>query len=103
MTKTKLRLSTRRWLNKIKAGYVLELHHEQILELAGASWDRALEAKEAVDQDGAYIEDRFQQIRAHPAIDIQLRSTITYSRLMREIGLDLEPPPDRPARTPAQY
>jgi len=103
MTKTKLRLSTRRWINKIKGSYQLELHHEQILELAGSAWDRALEAKEAVDTDGAFFNDRFGQTRSHPGIDVELRSMTTYTRLMREIGLDLEPPNVKDSRPPRQY
>ena len=103
MTKTKLRLSTRRWINRIKGSYQLELHHEQILELAGGAWDRALEAKETVDSEGAFFYDRFQQRRSHPGIDVEMRAMVTYSRLMREIGLDLEMPNVKDSRPPRQY
>ncbi len=101
MSNAKLRLSTRRWINRIKKSFVLEEHHERTLELAGMAWDRALEAKEMVDRTAPYFMDRFKQLRSHPGIDIEMRAMTTFSKLMREIGLDLEAPPEN--RPPRQY
>lgn len=101
MAKTRLRLATRRWMNRIIATYVLDENHLRILELCGMAWDRALEAKETVDRQGPYFLDRFGQTRSHPGIDIEMRAMTVFVKTLREIGFDLEDAPE--SRLPRQY
>jgi phage terminase small subunit len=100
----KLKPATKKWVKRVKSGWELDEHHERLLILAAAAWDRATEAKVIIDEEGAIILDRFQQKKGHPAIEIERQSMITFSRLLRELGLDLTTPDDsRPPYRPGGY
>jgi hypothetical protein len=43
-----LKPKTRDWLNTVIAGYDLEEHHVRLLTLAFESWDRCVQAREAI-------------------------------------------------------
>lgn len=96
-----LKPATKRWVKKTQKDFVLESHHDRLLILAAAAWDRATEAKSIIDAEGAVILDRFKQQRPHPAISIERDSMLTFSKLLRELALDLEPPAE--SRPPRQY
>jgi len=89
-----LREETQAWFRLVLDGYDLEPHHVRLLMLAGEAWDRALEARETLEGEGAYYMDRFGQPRAHPAVGVERDSRIAFARLLRELDLDGEPAPD---------
>jgi hypothetical protein len=43
-----------------------EGHHERLLTLAGEAYDRAAEARETLERDGAFFNDRFGTPRPTP-------------------------------------
>ena len=96
-----LQPATKKWVKKIQKDYVLESQHNRLLILAAAAWDRAVEGKTIVDAEGAVILDRFGAKRSHPGIQIERDSMLTFSKLLRELALDLEPPAE--SRPPRQY
>ena len=67
----RLKLPTRKWINKVKSTWQLDDHHQRILILAGQAWDRAQDAKILVDTDGSTIKDRFGQMKPHPMIEVE--------------------------------
>jgi phage terminase small subunit len=87
-----LRPETGRWWSSVQAEFVLEPHHTRLLTMASESFDRAQEARERIAQDGAYVSDRFNQLRAHPAIAVERDCRIAFARLVRELDLDVDPP-----------
>jgi hypothetical protein len=72
----------------------LEPHHIKLLTAAAESWDRSIEARETVEREGAYVLDRFKQVRAHPAVGVEQNSKILFARMLRELCLDVEAPGD---------
>lgn len=94
-----LQPETQRWWRAVARVYSLEAHHLRLLTLAAEAWDRAQEARERIAADGAYLTDRFGQLRAHPAVAVERDSRIGFARLVRELDLDVDPPaePKRPA------
>ncbi len=91
-----LREGTRLWWRSVTSTYELEEHHVRLLTAAAEAWDRLQEARERVQADGAYLTDRFGQIRAHPALAVERDSRIAFARILRELDLDAEPPSSRP-------
>lgn len=91
-----LRAATAAWWKAVAAEYTLEPHHLRLLTLAAEAWDRCEEARETLAAEGAYFKDRFGQPKAHPALAVERDSRIAFARLLRELGLDLEPPESRP-------
>ncbi len=93
---THLQEATRAWWRDVVRDYLLEPHHLRLLTLAGESWDRCQQAREAVTKDGAYIRDRWGQLKAHPGIAVERDNKIAFARLIREIDLDCEGPAASP-------
>jgi P27 family predicted phage terminase small subunit len=95
-----LRPETARWFRAVLDGWELQDHHIRLLLIAAESWDRALEAREALDKEGLTFTDRFGAPHAHPAVKIERDARITFMRVLRELDLDIEPPPPPSGRRP---
>lgn len=91
-----LRPATRKWFTAVLADFDLDPHHVRLLTLAAEAWDRCQSAREIIDADGMTFHDRFGQPKARPEIAIERDSRIGFARLIRELGLDVEPPPEAP-------
>lgn len=96
-----LSAESKRWWRRIVADFDLEAHHLRLLQAACECWDRVLEARAAVDRDGAYYTDRFQQIKPHPGLAEERANKTLMARLLRELALDVEAPNDSLGRPPA--
>jgi phage terminase small subunit len=90
---------TRAWWRSVVEKYELEDHHLRLLTLAAESWDRCEAARKAIGEHGLTYLDRFNSPHARPEIAIERDSKIAFARLLRELDLDVEPPPaaSRPA------
>ena len=98
-----LSAAAKKWWDSVVAEYVLESHHLKLLEAAAGAWDRAEQARKLLKKDGLVVLDRFKQQKAHPASLIERDSKSLFSRLVRELGLDVEGPVDsRPPRLGGQ-
>lgn len=69
-----------------------ELEDEEIatLILALEAYDTAATARRRLARDGHYIEDRFGQLRPHPAVTVHRDALATWSRLLRQLGIPIE-------------
>jgi len=91
----RLRAPTRRWYEQVATDYVLEGHHLKLLELAGMAWDRGVTAEEALKAHGQVFEGKGGAPRARPEAGIARDAALTFARLIRELGLDVEAPNER--------
>lgn len=83
----------------IRGEWVLEDHHVHLLTHACEAFDRATEAREIVEAEGAVYEDRFGQPKDHPAVKIERDSRREFRKTLRELNLDDETVADaRPPR-----
>jgi P27 family predicted phage terminase small subunit len=87
-----LKPATRRWWASVVADYELEPHHIRLLTLAAESWDRCQQAREAIAEHGLTFTDRHGSPRARCEVAIERDSRIAFARLLRELGLDVQPP-----------
>jgi phage terminase small subunit len=87
-----LKAATRRWFAEIAREYRLEPHHTRLLTLAGEAWDRCEAAREVIDSQGVTYTDRFGAPRARPEVAIERDSRTAFSRLVRDLDLDFDPP-----------
>jgi len=100
MTKSKLTLKppkhlkpeTAKWWGVVVGEFELEPHHVRLLTLAAEAWDRCQQARQIIDKEGLTYEDRFDQPVSRPEVAIERDSRISFSRLLRELALDTEPP-----------
>jgi phage terminase small subunit len=67
--------------------------------MACEAHDRATEATETIEAEGAYYQDRFGCPKAHPAVAVERDARVLFARLVRELDLDGDVAPDpRPTR-----
>jgi hypothetical protein len=93
-----LNAETAEWFAEVVNSFELESHHVRLLTLAARAWERAEEARLILDAEGLTYTDRFGAPRSRPEIAVERDSRLAFARLLREMALDLEPPPE--ARKP---
>ena len=91
-----LRPATRRWFSWVLDNFEMEEHHVKILTAASESWDRMQQAREAIGKFGIVFTDRFGAPKPRPEVAIERDAKIVFSRMIRELRLDLEGPESRP-------
>jgi phage terminase small subunit len=91
---------TSAWFSGVASQFQLENHHVKLLTLAAEAWDRAQQARLALQEHGLVYYDRFSQPKSRPEATILRDSVTTFARLLRELDLDCEAPADR-SRPPA--
>lgn len=96
-----LKPATRAWWEHVVATYELDQHHVRLLTLAGEAWDRCAQARAILDKKGLTFEDRWGAPKPRPEAAIERDSRIGFSRLLRELDLDLEAPKAEAKRPPA--
>ncbi len=75
--------------------YELRTHHEHLLVLACEALDRSESARKEIESYGAFYTDSTGARKAHPAIAIERAARLSFAHLVRELGLDTEPNPQR--------
>lgn len=92
------------WVRIVRCYELLE-HDFALLQGACEALQRAQEAREQIEEDGAYHLDRFDQPKAHPALQVERQSREQAEKLIRALCLDGdEPAPGAPrplARVPS--
>jgi len=82
----------KKWFAHVVGTRELKQHHVLLLIGCCEALDRAGEARRAVKRDGAYIKMASGEIRKHPGLAVERDALIVFSRLLRELDLDLAPP-----------
>ena len=78
---------------------VVDPHHLELLGQACGCLDAIKRAQEEIKTAGHYFKDRFGQPKAHPAYAVIKDCRVLFARLLRELRLDIESPPEsRPPR-----
>lgn len=67
-----------------------------VLQAGLEAWDRMVEARERLAQDGAVYVDRFGAPRKHPSVSIEEAARIAFLRAMKELDLDPSDPNNHP-------
>ena len=95
-----LRSETRAWYLHVVQDWELQDHHERLLLIAAESWDRALQAREAIAEFGLTFNDRFGAPHARPEVKVERDARNTFMRTLREMDLDVAPPAAPSGRRP---
>ena len=95
-----LQPATRQWFEQVVEGYDLADHHVRLLQLAAEAWDRCTEARQAISERGMVFVDSFGVPHPRPEVAIERDARLGFARLLRELDLDIEPPPSPPPRPP---
>jgi phage terminase small subunit len=87
------------WWREVLEAYDLSEHHCRLLEAACSSWDRMVQAREAVAELGLTFIDKGGDPRTRPEVAIERDSRTSFMRALRELDLD-EPLPAPRTRPP---
>ena len=88
------------WWRSVLEGFDLDEHHKHLLEAACGAWDRMVQARMAIAEHGLTFEDPAGSPKARPEVAIERDARIAFARLVRELDLDIEPPPEPRGRPP---
>lgn len=80
-----------KWRERLELEYELQSHHARIADLAAAELSRSIVAREALDENGLVMLNRFGELRPRPEVAIARQSADTFRRLLRELMLDAGP------------
>ncbi len=86
-----LSADAKKWWKYVVATYELAPEHVRLLRLASEAWDRAQQARETLQEQGTYYNDRFGQPRTHPAVAVERDSRAAFAKLLRQLDLEGEP------------
>ena len=81
--------TSKKWWRQVMSDFDLESHHVLLLTSATELLDRGQDARRLVEAEGAVIPDRFGAPREHPAAKLERDSKIAFTRILRELGLDV--------------
>jgi phage terminase small subunit len=95
-----LRPETRQWFLATCERWVLEPHHVRLLALCCQAWDEAQTAAALVRAEGVVIVMPSGAKRPHPAARLGNDARAMFTRCLRELDLDLEPPQEVRRRPP---
>jgi|SRR5690349_17978313 phage terminase small subunit len=87
------------WLSVVR-DFALEEHHIKLLTAACEAWDRAIQAREAVEAAGMFFTNRHHEIKPHPGLAVERDNRALFARLLRELNLDVETPAEEYSRVP---
>jgi P27 family predicted phage terminase small subunit len=62
-----------------------------VLSLACQAQDRYADARRAIDEHGTTFNDRWGQVKVRPEVLVERDSRQAVARLLKQLGLDLEP------------
>jgi len=83
------------WWRQVMADYALDPHHLHLLECAADAWDRMVEARDTLREEGLTVPTAGGGKKKHPASDIERDSRLSFARLVRELDLDCDPPQEQ--------
>jgi phage terminase small subunit len=89
------------WKKQLSEVPLDEAHELERLRLACLTLDDIEEASKIIQKQGRYPKNRFGEMKENPALKTMRDSRVVFCRIIRELGLDLEDPPD--SRPPRQY
>ena len=69
-----------------------------ILKVAFEAFDRAENARKAIEREGLQVKDRFDVLKPHPLIPTERDARGQFLTAIRHMNLDLEPLRDKPGR-----
>ena len=89
-----------KWWADVHDNYFLQPHHLHLLTAAAEMLDRAAQARAVLDKQGLTYDDPSGAPRTRPEVAVERNAKIAFARLLRELDLDGEEPPELP-RPPA--
>ena len=89
------------WKQVLQEFSLTDSHDLERLTLACTCLDAIDAAQEQIEQDGAFIADRYGAVKEHPAGKVIRENKIIFVRIVRELCLDVEEPVE--SRIPRRY
>ena len=91
------------WRAILKEYTFADSHDFKTLALCCECVDTITAAREAIGKDGAFITNRFEEIRPHPAHAVIRDQKTLYTKLIKALKLGDEPPKPDPKKWKRSY
>lgn len=94
-----LSAGAKRWWRLIREEFdITDDAGKLLLQTAMEAFDRAVNCRTRIDEDGELVKDRFDQMKPHPLLAAERDARTQMLAAMKQMNLDLEPLRDRPGR-----
>jgi P27 family predicted phage terminase small subunit len=80
------------WWEGVLREFHLAPHQIKLLQAACESWDRAQEARRAIEEHGVVTKGRYGQVVANPAAVIEKESRALFARLIAQLEFPVSKP-----------
>lgn len=86
------------WESILREYQIDEPHTLAILRTALEAWDTMMAARELIREGGILVQDRFEQLKKNPLLDVERDCRRQFYDGMRMLNLDIEPLREAPGR-----
>jgi P27 family predicted phage terminase small subunit len=83
-----LRPATADWYRQVVRTWVLDAHHERILQAAAEAWDLSQSAREVLARDGLTVPTRDGGCKAHPLLTVATVARAHLASFIAQLDLD---------------
>lgn len=83
------------WKTVLEEFTLSDAHDLERLQMACSCLDSINAAQGQIEQDGAFIADRYGAVKEHPAGKVVRENKVIFCRIVREMALDIEVPESR--------
>jgi len=83
-----LKPETAAWYASVCGTWVLDAHHQRILQLACEAWDQGQAARAEVEHDGLTVATKDGGCKAHPCLTVATAARTQFASLIAQLELD---------------
>lgn len=83
-----LQPDTQRWVSDVSDVWVLDEHHQRLLQLAGEAWDQAQSARAILATEGLTVPTAQGGSKPHPCVAIATAARAQFATLLAQLDLD---------------
>jgi phage terminase small subunit len=86
-----LNKGSRRWFERMTEIWAFGQDEVELLAQAAAQLDRIEQARASIAEQGPLIQNRYGNLVASPAVELERKASETFARLVRQLKLEREP------------
>jgi hypothetical protein len=86
-----LNQGSRRWFEKMTEIWAFGQDEVELLAQAATQLERIEQARASIAEQGPLIQNRYGNMVASPAVEVERRASETFARLVRQLKLEREP------------
>jgi phage terminase small subunit len=83
--------TSREWFTRMTEVWAFGRDEVELLAQAATQLDRIEQARTAITEKGPLVTNRYGNLTANPAVELERKASETFARLVRQLKLEREP------------